>query len=107
MPPLKTCYDEIVPFSECHFTTAEIPRKDCRMNQLVQQLDEKLRTLDPLRARQLEPLVREAMDQVEKEEPSDSASTWPFGYFEATAGAFAGEEFERPPQGDLPRRDDW
>ncbi len=32
---------------------------------------------------------------------------WPDGYFEQTAGALAGEEFERPPQGELPSRDDW
>jgi predicted DNA-binding antitoxin AbrB/MazE fold protein len=32
---------------------------------------------------------------------------WPTGYFEQTAGALSGEEFERPPQGDLPLREDW
>jgi len=32
---------------------------------------------------------------------------WPAGYFEQTAGALAGEDFERPPQGDLPQRNDW
>ncbi len=32
---------------------------------------------------------------------------WPDGYFEQTAGALAGEEFERPPQGELPSRDNW
>lgn len=32
---------------------------------------------------------------------------WPDGYFEQTAGALAGEEFDRPPQGELPSRDDW
>ena len=77
------------------------------MNQLVQELDEKLRTLDPIRARHLELLVREAMDQVQQEETPDSAPGWPTGYFETTAGALAGEEFERPPQGECPRRDDW
>jgi hypothetical protein len=77
------------------------------MNQLLQDLDKKLRTLDADRARHLELLVREAMDQVEQEKPADSNSAWPTGYFEATAGALAGEDFERPPQGDMPRRDDW
>ena len=32
---------------------------------------------------------------------------WPECYFEQTAGSLAGEEFDRPPQGDLPKRDDW
>lgn len=35
------------------------------------------------------------------------SAAWPTGYFERTAGALAGEDFERPPQGDLPRREDW
>lgn len=77
------------------------------MNQLVQELDEKLRTLDPDRARHLESLVREAIDQVQLEEQGNGPSEWPAGYFEDTAGALAGEEFERPAQGELPRRDEW
>jgi hypothetical protein len=76
------------------------------MNQLLQELDERLRTLDPIRASHLEFLVRQAMDQVEQETP-DSTKGWPTGYFESTAGTLAGEEFERPLQGELPRRDDW
>lgn len=36
------------------------------MNQLAQELDEKLRTLDPLQARNLELLVRDAIVQVEQ-----------------------------------------
>ena len=38
---------------------------------------------------------------------SGSAATWPAGYFEQTAGALVGEDFERPPQGGLPRREAW
>ena len=34
-------------------------------------------------------------------------TAWPAGYFEQTAGAVAGEDFERPPQGKLPERDIW
>jgi len=77
------------------------------MNQLVQELDEKLRMLDPVRARQLESLVREAIDQVELAERDDLSPEWPASYFEETAGAFMGESFERPPQGPLPNRDQW
>ncbi len=77
------------------------------MNQLAQEVDEKLRTLDPDRARKLESLVRDALQRAAQVEPSDSASRWPDGYFEQTAGALASEQFERPPQGELPVRDDW
>jgi len=77
------------------------------MNQIVKQLDEKLRTLDPARARNLETLVRHAMECAERGEVGTSPNGWPAGYFEETAGALAGEDFERPPQGEFPRRDEW
>jgi hypothetical protein len=35
------------------------------------------------------------------------ASQWPADYFERTAGALAGEPWERPAQGDAPLREDW
>jgi predicted DNA-binding antitoxin AbrB/MazE fold protein len=34
-------------------------------------------------------------------------NVWPENYFEQIAGAFEGEEFERPSQGTLPERDRW
>ncbi|MEX2170208.1 MAG: hypothetical protein WD851_12925 [Pirellulales bacterium] len=40
-------------------------------------------------------------------ESVEGQRSWPVAYFEQTAGALAGEEFERPPQGDLPMRDVW
>jgi hypothetical protein len=42
--------------------------------------------------------------------PSDGAggvATWPVDYFEQTAGSLAKEQFERPPQGEFPKRDEW
>jgi hypothetical protein len=77
------------------------------MNRLAQELDEKLRTLDPDRAQRLEAVVRKAIDQADQEDDGAGPSRWPDGYFEQTAGALAGEEFERPPQGELPTREDW
>ena len=38
---------------------------------------------------------------------AEARANWPPHYFDQTAGAMAGEDFERPPQGDLPQRDDW
>ncbi|MFI5378632.1 MAG: hypothetical protein ACHRHE_04995 [Tepidisphaerales bacterium] len=32
---------------------------------------------------------------------------WPDGYFEQTAGALAGEQFDRPQQGLSPTREAW
>jgi mRNA-degrading endonuclease toxin of MazEF toxin-antitoxin module len=84
-----------------------LPARMFVMNQLAQTLDEKLRTLDPACARMLEALVRDALRRAEQVQMGAAASVWPEGYFEQTAGALAGEEFERPPQGDLPVRDDW
>ncbi len=77
------------------------------MNRLAEELDQKLQTLDSARTRNLESLVRDALNSAERDEVCGSASSWPAGYFEQTAGALAGEEFERPPQGELPNRDDW
>jgi hypothetical protein len=34
-------------------------------------------------------------------------TTWPSGYFDQTAGALADERFERSPQGELQKRDEW
>ncbi len=77
------------------------------MNRLAQQLDEKLRALDPQRASELESRVREALQQVEQDDTNDRRSDWPLGYFDDTAGKLAGEEFQRPEQGELPQRDSW
>ena len=39
--------------------------------------------------------------RVEAEPIIPAGQGWPPGYFERTAGALAGEPFERPPQGEL------
>ena len=36
-----------------------------------------------------------------------AAETWPVGYFQKTAGAFAGEPLERPPQLPFEQRERW
>lgn len=72
------------------------------MSLLAQQLDQALQSLEPGKARQLETLVREAIGKVKSD-----ASVWPVGYFESTAGALQGEEFERADQGEFPMREPW
>jgi hypothetical protein len=44
---------------------------------------------------------------VEQETGDNGRGGWPDGYFDATAGQLAGEEFQRPEQGELPERDAW
>lgn len=39
--------------------------------------------------------------------PAREATSWPAQYFEQTAGSLANENFERPSQGELPKRDAW
>lgn len=39
--------------------------------------------------------------------PEGGGASWPTGYFEQTAGALAGEEFERPFQPGFPEREAW
>jgi hypothetical protein len=78
------------------------------MSIIAQELDSTLSRLDPDRAKNLEQLVRDALVlAAHGTPPKELKSSWPAGYFEATAGAFAGEIFERPPQGSFPNRDVW
>jgi len=77
------------------------------MNRLAEELDEKLRSLDPERARELESRVREVLAQADNGTTREGHSAWPVGYFEETAGQLADEAFPRPPQGELPDRERW
>ena len=77
------------------------------MSQIAEELDARLKKLGPFQARYLETLVREALSRAEQMAAPFTSEDWPPGYFERTAGALAGEEFERPPQGELPIRDEW
>ncbi len=77
------------------------------MTRIAEELDARLRMLEPDQARYLERLVREALSRAEQFMAISSGNDWPPGYFDRTAGALAGEEYERPPQGDLPMRDEW
>jgi hypothetical protein len=77
------------------------------MTQIAEELDARLRMLAPAQAQHLEALVREAMLRSEPVASTITGNDWPPGYFERTAGALVGEEYERPLQGDLPIREDW
>ena len=77
------------------------------MTRIAEELDSRLKTLAPSQARYLEMLVREALSRSEQVAATQGGDDWPPGYFESTAGALIGEEFDRPPQGELPKRDEW
>ena len=81
-----------------HFTSCD---EDLKITQIAQELDARLKNLGPFQARYLETLVREAMVRAEQLPVSSTGDDWPPSYFERTAGALAGEEFERQPQSDL------
>ena len=75
---------------------------------IAEALDERLRNLPPQRACYLETLVRDALALVSVESVDIApTSTWPLGYFDQTAGSFACERLERPPQGSLEVRTSW
>jgi len=75
------------------------------MNGIAYELDEKLKTLDPDTAASVERLVRDVLTLADAQRKASPG--WPAGFFEATAGAFANEPFERPPQGSFETRDQW
>ena len=76
------------------------------MKAIVEELDRRLAELDPPTADKVERLVRDALALADGS-ASQAATTWPKDYFKRTAGALAGEEFERSPQGDAPEREAW
>jgi len=77
------------------------------MNRLVEELDRRLKELDPSTAQRVEQLVRDALALAGESTTAPSSGRWPDGYFERTAGALAGEQFDRPSQGKLPSRENW
>jgi hypothetical protein len=48
----------------------------------------------------------EFLTEKQKHDEKGSGS-WPKGYFEETAGVFANEPFERPPQLPFEKREEW
>jgi hypothetical protein len=73
------------------------------MSSIAQELDKEMSTLDPATARRVEQLIRDALALAK----TAKSGAWPAGYFEQTAGALAGEQFERPEQGTVEQRETW
>ena len=58
---------------------------------------------EELRHKPVEIIIWPLSSSAEDTEQTD-ANGWPFGFFEATAGAWAGEPLVREPQGDYEQR---
>ena len=69
------------------------------MTAIAQELDEKLKTLDPKAALSLERLVREALELVNAQ--NGTAGRLLPDFFKKIAEEFGPEPIERPPQGKL------
>jgi hypothetical protein len=77
------------------------------MKAIAEELERRLAQLDPHVAAQVERLVRDALALADGSACPATSGEWPEGYFTRTAGALAGEEFERPQQGLPPQREAW
>ena len=66
------------------------------MSTIATELDARLQQLAPDAAMHIERLIHQALAESGLPRAADQ---WPPGYFAQTAGAFAGELIERPPQG--------
>jgi len=77
------------------------------MSAISEQLDAKLKTLDAKAASSLEKLVRDALELVDTQCGADRPDRLPPDFFARIASEFGGEPFERPPQGELEKREGW
>ena len=75
------------------------------MNAIAIELDQKLQRFDPETAASVEQLVRDALRLAEKK--ANVAATWPVGFWQNIRADWGTEPFERPPQGDFEKREDW
>ena len=76
------------------------------MSGIAAQLDKKLKSLDPKAAASLEQLVRDALELVDVQN-GRSLDRLPNQFFIKIAREFGSEPFERPPQGEIEKRQDW
>jgi hypothetical protein len=78
------------------------------MSEIAEQLDAKLKTLDPKSASALEQLVRDAIHRVDSQNGGSVGSTrLSADFFTRISREFGSEPFERPPQGETERREAW
>ena len=76
------------------------------MSAIAIELDQKLQSLDPDTAASVERLVRDALQLAEKSR-AGAAKESHRDFINRMAGSFGDEPFERPPQGEFEKREDW
>ena len=76
------------------------------MTAIAVELDQKLRELDPKTAASVEQLVRDALKLAEQTGAATSKESHR-EFIQRMAGSFGDEPFERPPQGEFEKREDW
>ncbi|MBI3850620.1 MAG: hypothetical protein HY298_10175 [Verrucomicrobia bacterium] len=74
--------------------------RDALIQELMKQPEEVLREV----RRYLASVVEH---QTHNGNGAGATTTWPEGYFQRTAGAFANEQFERPSQLPFENREEW
>ena len=74
------------------------------MTAIAAELDRKLQSLDPETAAYVERLVREALQQADSKA---AEANWPPGFWDKIRADWGDEPFERPPQGEFEKREDW
>ena len=77
------------------------------MTAIAEQLDAKLNSLDAKAASSLEKLVRDALEMVEASNGIRRSDHLPLDFFSRIAREFGSEPFERPPQGEFEKREEW
>ena len=76
------------------------------MSTIAIELDQKLQTLDPETAASVEQLVRDVL-QLAGNKRSTVAKESHREFIQRLAGSFGDEPFERPPQGEFEKREEW
>ena len=77
------------------------------MTTIAEQLDAKLNSLDAKAAASLEKLVRDALEVVESSNGTSRSDGLPLKFFSRIAREFGSEPFDRPPQGEFEKREEW
>ena len=76
------------------------------MTAIAIELDKKLQTFDPETAASVERLVRDALLLAEQKIISATKESHR-EFIQRIAGSFGDEPFERPPQGEYEKREEW
>jgi hypothetical protein len=77
------------------------------MTAIAAQLEAKLETLDVRAKTSLEKLVRDALELADAQDVSQRPDRLPPDFFTRIAAEFGREPFERPPQGEFDKREEW